>query len=63
MSDASVQLNTVETKPCKVCGEEIRESARKCNHCDSYQDWRLNIGFSNTVLSLLVALCSVLTVP
>src|SRR5215467_12617372 len=52
----------LEIKSCKVCGEDIKKEARKCTHCDSYQDWRANVGFSNTVLSLLVALCSVLTV-
>jgi hypothetical protein len=34
----------------------------KCIHCDSYQDWRGNISLGGTVLSLLVAVFSVLTV-
>jgi hypothetical protein len=36
-------------------------AARKCIHCDSYQDWRGEITFSSTILSLLVALVAILT--
>jgi hypothetical protein len=50
------------TKPCKICGEEIKLTATLCIHCKSYQDWRSPFGFSTTVLSLCVALVSVLTV-
>jgi hypothetical protein len=49
-------------KQCTTCGETIAESARKCIHCDSYQDWRRYLAFSSTVLALLVALLSVATV-
>ena len=49
-------------KPCRVCMEEIREGAVKCIHCGSYQNWRRYLAFSVVVLSLLVALFSVLTV-
>lgn len=52
---------TPVTKPCKVCGEGIKLSAKKCVHCDSYQDWRSGLGPSTSVLSLLVALVAVLT--
>lgn len=52
---------SANTKPCRVCSEEIKKSAIKCVHCDSYQDWRSKLTFSSTVLSLLVALVSVLT--
>jgi hypothetical protein len=48
-------------KSCKVCGEDIRASAKKCIQCDSYQDLRGGLGISATVLSLLIALVSVLT--
>jgi predicted nucleic acid-binding Zn ribbon protein len=51
-----------DTKPCKVCGEPIKKSARVCIHCSNYQDWRSELSISSTVLSLLVALFSVLTV-
>jgi hypothetical protein len=50
------------TKPCKVCAEKIKSAARICIHCSSYQDWRADLNISSTVLSLLVALVSVLTV-
>jgi hypothetical protein len=51
-----------DTKSCKVCAEEIKKAARVCIHCNNYQDWRAEIGISQSVLSLLVALLSVLTV-
>lgn len=47
---------------CKICKEEIKPEAIKCIHCDSFQDWRGSLNFSGTVLSLLVALVSVLGV-
>lgn len=50
-----------KTKPCKVCGEAIQPSATKCTHCDSYQNWYSNVGISTAVLSLLVALISVVS--
>lgn len=46
---------------CCVCREPIRESATKCIHCDSFQDWRRYFSVSTIVLTLLVALISVLT--
>jgi hypothetical protein len=61
MSESATVL-TAETKPCKVCGEAIKFAARKCIHCDSYQDWHAEIGMSSTMLSLLIALLSVLTI-
>src|SRR5262249_50643423 len=51
-----------DSKPCVVCREPIRRSARKCIHCDSYQDWlRARLPVSTSVLSLLVALVTVST--
>lgn len=58
MNDAPV---APATKPCRVCGEDIKASAQKCIRCDSYQDWRGRLGLSSTVLALLVALISVIT--
>jgi hypothetical protein len=54
---------TADSKPCVVCQEPIKLHASKCIHCGSYQDWRSNISFSlsTSVLSLLVALITVLT--
>jgi hypothetical protein len=49
------------TKRCKVCAEPINVSAKRCIHCQSDQGWASRLGFSATVLSLLVALITVLT--
>jgi hypothetical protein len=46
---------------CVVCFEKIHPRAKKCIHCDSFQDWRRHINFGSTVLALLVALVSVLS--
>lgn len=50
------------SKECKVCGEEIKDCAFKCVHCSSFQNWRRYLTFSSTVLSLFVALASVIAV-
>jgi predicted nucleic acid-binding Zn ribbon protein len=50
------------TSHCFLCRKEIPRGAKICTECNSYQDWRKHFGFSSTVLSLLVALVSVLTV-
>ena len=52
-------MSESEKKPCRVCGEDINITARKCIHCNSFQDWRVYLGLSTSVLSLLVALVSV----
>jgi hypothetical protein len=62
MIDTSVGISGPATKSCRICAEEIKWAATQCIHCKSYQDWRSTLGFSTTVLSLLVALVSVLTV-
>jgi hypothetical protein len=49
-------------KLCATCGLDIPSVARVCTHCDAYQDWRRHLSFSSTILSLLIALFSVLTV-
>jgi len=46
---------------CLTCKEPIREGAKKCKTCDSYQDWRRHLQISSSVLALLVALVSVLS--
>lgn len=61
MSDAPSEPNR-HSKLCATCGEPIALSARKCIHCDAYQDWRRYLAFSSTVLALLIALLSVATV-
>jgi hypothetical protein len=52
---------TPKTKLCKVCAQEINASAKKCIHCDSYQDWQSKLGLSTNILSLLVAFITVAT--
>jgi hypothetical protein len=49
-------------KDCIVCKESIKQGAQKCVNCDSFQDWRRYFSFGTVVLSLLVALFSVLAV-
>ncbi len=51
-----------EQNACLVCREVIKPNARKCIHCNSFQNWRRFVSVSTTVLSLLVALVSVLSV-
>jgi hypothetical protein len=62
MTESSAQNTTSDTKLCKVCAEKIQSAARVCIHCSNYQDWRAELSVSSTILSLLVALSSVLTV-
>lgn len=52
----------IETKQCVVCNEAIHFDAKKCFHCESFQNWKRHITGSQLVLSLLVALVSVLSV-
>lgn len=47
------------SKPCRICARPIPLAAVKCADCFSYQDWRSGFGVSTTVLSMLVALVSV----
>ena len=46
---------------CIACRESIKQGARKCHHCDSFQDWRGRLNFTSSVLALLVALVSVIS--
>jgi hypothetical protein len=63
MAEAHVGELPPGTKPCRVCCEPINEKASRCIHCQSEQaELRYRLGFSGTVLSLLVALASVLAV-
>lgn len=50
-----------QKQPCIVCKEPINSGARKCIHCNSFQDWRKHVTGSHLVLSLIVALISVLS--
>lgn len=42
--------------------ERLAPGATKCSHCGSFQNWRRYVSLSSVVLSLLVALISVMTV-
>lgn len=46
-------------KQCKTCGEDIKSTAKKCIHCDSFQELRRYLPFSNTMIALIIALVSV----
>ncbi|OCK59855.1 hypothetical protein [Bradyrhizobium sp. LMTR 3] len=62
MAEAHVGPLPEGMKRCKVCAEPINEKAVKCIHCQAEQSWaRQRLGFSSTILSLLVALITVLT--
>jgi hypothetical protein len=45
---------------CIACKSEIEKGATLCSECGSYQNWRRHFTFTSTVLSLLVALISVI---
>lgn len=48
-------------KSCQACMSTVPVSAKKCGHCGAYQDWRRHLQISQSVLALLVALISVLS--
>jgi len=50
---------------CKFCKSEIDPDAILCKHCGKFQNWRAYLPFSNTIISLLIALISItaLTIP
>jgi hypothetical protein len=48
--------------PCRLCATPIPGGARLCPVCGSYQNWLGSLNRSGLVLSLLVALVSVLSV-
>lgn len=52
---------SIKLAECIVCREQIKAGARKCIHCDSYQDWREYFNFSSSMLAWLVALVSVIS--
>ena len=59
MKSLTEESMTASTRPCRVCGEEIKTSARKCVHCGSYQDLRSHLSSdTTTILSLVVAIIS-----
>lgn len=50
--------------PCRVCKELILKGAKKCTHCECYQDWRQYLGsgeFVPATLAILLAFYSVVS--
>ncbi|MBV1959276.1 MAG: hypothetical protein KUG53_00955 [Pseudomonadales bacterium] len=47
---------------CRICMSEIEDGALKCIHCGGFQDWRGGINLSQSVLALIIALVSILSV-
>jgi hypothetical protein len=47
-------------KPCSSCCEPIHTCAKKCTHCDSYQDWRRHLVAAGSVVPLMVSIVAVL---
>ncbi len=58
----SAPLSSNQPPRCRLCKKPIELGAIKCTECDGYQNWRRYFDFSSVILSLLVALFSVLTV-
>ena len=58
-SESEVKPN--KTSRCYLCQEPIYPTAKMCNACHSYQDWRRFFSFSSVILSLLIALISVVS--
>ncbi len=55
------EVNGPSKSVCRTCYEVIHPHAKKCVHCESYQDFRRYINLGNSALALLVALISTLT--
>ncbi len=49
-------------KQCTLCAQDIPLKARKCFHCDGYQGSLIFLNLSVPVLSLLLALVSILSI-
>ena len=52
----------LKTRQCATCKEMIYSDAAKCVHCGSFQNWRRHYNFSSSLLSMMVAFISVLTI-
>lgn len=44
-----------QNNQCKLCKEEIKNNAKICVHCGSYQNWKRYLNFSSIILSLFIA--------
>jgi hypothetical protein len=47
---------------CTTCKEIINTDAAKCIHCGSFQNWRRHLDFGSSILSMMIAFISVVTV-
>ena len=61
-SQSGDEIPKPPSNTCCVCHESIEIGAKKCVHCNSYQDWRRYLNLSSTMLALIVALVSVLSI-
>jgi hypothetical protein len=57
----ATERNLQKTERCRVCKEPMNPGATRCTACHSYQNWRRYFDVSAVVLSLLVALVSVVS--
>jgi hypothetical protein len=57
----ATKRNLEKTERCRVCKEPMYPGASRCTACNSYQNWRRYFDFSAVILSLLVALVSVVS--
>jgi hypothetical protein len=48
--------SSAEVKDCCVCGEPIKDSAKKCTQCGSYQDWTRHLLRWSTLLVALLGI-------
>ncbi len=55
------QKDLEKNKQCFRCFEQINSSAKVCKHCNSTQNWKRHLHFSNIILSLVVALVAILS--
>lgn len=61
-NQSNVEPHKSKGNTCRVCNERIEIGAKKCIHCSSFQDWRRYLNLSSTMLALIVALISVLSI-
>lgn len=59
---AAPEIPAALTECCRLCKNPIPVGARLCSKCGSYQNWLASLNRSSLVLSLLVALVSVLSI-
>lgn len=61
MTPTAIPDHQAPNKLCRACQSKIPLLATKCIKCGSHQNWERYLIFSSSVLSLLVALVSVLS--